>query len=379
MSEPLRIWFMRTALDKRGGAEAVIVRIIQHLPRELFTPIAVWLYQAGGYGEALSQEGVRTHAGLARSRWDIRMPVRLIRLARREKPDLVVTTENALACFWAGVLKRMGLVPHLVLAFHTTRLVSRAVYFAVRFSAPVADRLVALTPSHRQFWRRWTQVDEERFVVIPNGVDTSVFRPVSDKLTQKKQLSIPSNKIIVGLVAYFKDVKNLPLFVEVAEQVLRQGADAHFVLVGDGPERPNIEKIIRQKALQAHFTLPGLCDAPLPWYQAFDILLLTSYTEALPLTILEAAACGVPAVATDVGGVRDVVVHGETGFIAPSGDAACLAHWVRLLTGQASLRQQMGQAARERVLRLFSLERMVQGYIDLFLQISRMQGHTSES
>lgn len=369
MKSRINIWFMRTALDKRGGAEAVITRLIQNLPQDEFTPVAVWLYHKGGYGELLDQEGVRTYAGLARSRWDIRLPMRLIRLARQEKPDLIVTTENALACFWGGVLKRLGLVPHLILSFHTTRFVSTASRMAVRFTTPVADRLVALTPSHQQFWRRASRARLEQFVIIPNGIDTAYFVPTPDKATLRKQLCLPVEKTIVGLVAYFKEVKNLPLFVEVAEQLIRQGANTHFVLVGDGPERPKIEQLIDSKKLGTHFTLPGLCESPLVWYQAFDILLMTSYTEALPLTILEAAACSVPAVATDVGGVRDVIVPGETGFIVPSGDALRLAQRIKQLVDESSLRLRMGRAAREHIVRSFSLQAMVQGYVHLFRQI----------
>lgn len=353
--------------------------LIRSLPKEEFAPVALWLYEKGGFGELLDQEGIPTYSGLARSRWDLRLPVRLIRLARQERPNLVVTTENALACFWAGLLKRLRQVPHLVIAFHTTRFVSTAVRLAVQFTAPVADRLVALTHAHRQFWRFATPAHPERFVIIPNGIDTTYFIPALDKTAAKKQQNLPVEKPIVGLVAYFKDVKNLPLFVQVAKQLIQQGMNAHFVLVGDGPERPNIERLIDNYGLTDSFTLPGLCENPLPWYQAFDILLLTSYTEALPLTILEAAACGVPAVATDVGGVRDVVVHGETGFIAPSGDAASLVQGVKRLIESPALRLRMGRAAREHVVRSFSLEVMVQSYMHLFREIVQEKAEQGRS
>jgi glycosyltransferase involved in cell wall biosynthesis len=369
MKRPIRIWFMRTALSKRGGAEAVVTRLMLSLPKEEFLPVAVWLYWKGEYGEMLCKAGISTYSGLARSRWDVRLPIRLLRLARQETPDLIMTTENALACFWAGVLKRLGQVPHLVLAFHTTRLVSRATYLAVRFTAPVCDRLVALTPSQQQFWQAVSRMPLERFAIIPNGIDIHAFVPTSDKVSLKRQLHLPEDKPVVGLVAYFKEVKNLPLFVEVAERLVQQGIDAHFVLVGDGPERPRIEQLITQKGLDSRFTLPGLCETPLIWYQAFDILLLTSYSEALPLTILEAAACEVPAVAADVGGVRDVIVEGVTGFIAPSGDVMRLADSVKQLIESPPLRLQMGHAARERVIRCFSSEVMAQQYIELFRQI----------
>lgn len=98
----------------------------------------------------------------------------------------------------------------------------------------------------------------ERFVIIPNGVDTDHFAPPADKQSLRIQLGLPPEARIVGLVAYFKPVKNLPLFVEVASRLLQTRSDLHFVLVGDG-QSVSILQSIRARQLTKHFTLPGAC------------------------------------------------------------------------------------------------------------------------
>lgn len=365
----IRVWFVRTALDAIGGAEQIIAKVMRDLPKDQFDVTAIWLYEPGVYGEQLQSEGIQTFARLGTSRFDPRLPLRLIRLARQESPDIIFTTENALACFWSGMLKRLRLAPTLVIGFHTTRLERFNSRLAVRFAAPVADRLIALTETHRQYWQKQTKCSGEKFVVIPNGVDTDYFCPPPNRQVVRQQLGLPEKGCIIGLVAYFKPVKNLSLFVDVASRVIARHPDVHFTLVGDGPERPLLVQDIMQRGLTQHFTLPGVCEDPRHWYQAFDILLLTSRSEALPLAILEANSCGVPAVSTDVGGVRDVITHGETGFIAPPENAELLTRWVCYLMENPDRRVQMGMSARQRVIEQFSLHATVDRYTDLFRQL----------
>lgn len=370
---PIRVWFVRTALDAIGGAERVIAKVMRDLPKDRFDVSAIWLYEAGAHGLQLQQEGIRTYTQLGKSRLDPRLPLRLIRLARRERPHIIFTTENALACFWSGMLKRWGLCAKLAIGFHVTRLDRRSYRIAVKSAAPVADALVALTETHREYWQRLTGVSSDRFVVIPNGIDTKRFVPPEDKHAVRETLRLPPTACIVGLVAYLKPVKNLPLFVEVADRVATSVKDAHFVLVGDGPERPSILQQVASRNLQERFTLPGAVEEPVLWHQSFDILLLTSHSEAMPVTILEANSCAVPSVATDVGGVRDVVVHGVTGFYASAGDADALTQFTRNLCESPSLRHQMGQAARERVVKHFSEETMVRRYAELFESLAQQR------
>lgn len=368
--ERIRIWFVRTALDNIGGAERVIAQIMTHLPEDRFEPISVWLYEPGAFGEELAEKGIRTHTRLAKSRSDPWLFARLRKLAKQDKPHIIFTTENALACFWSGALRKLRLAPRLVIGFHTTRLQKKSVGVATRFAAPSADRLIALSPSHQHYWEGITRCPPEKFQIIPNGINLSRFHPAEDRLQARAEAGLPTDCPVVGLIAHLKPVKNLPLFVEVANRVLAAGEKAHFVIVGDGSEREPILAEIERRGLQAHFTLPGATSDPAAWHQRFDFLLLTSHSEAMPLTILEANACGAPAVATDVGGVRDVILQGETGFYSPAGEAEPLTQYLLQLIRDPALRQRMGETARQRAIQEYSLEGMLQRYSRLFEELA---------
>jgi glycosyltransferase involved in cell wall biosynthesis len=164
----------------------------------------------------------------------------------------------------------------------------------------------------------------------------------------------------------------LPAFVRVARLVIDAGIDAQFVLVGDGPERPAVEKAIADLSVAPHFLLPGTTTDSRKWYEAFDVALMTSSSsEAFPITLLEAMSVGLPVVATNVAGIPDIVIHGQTGFTAEPTDIQQLAHYLVVLARDFELRQQMGRAGFQRVLTEFNADLMVQRYAQLFEELVR--------
>lgn len=370
MLKPVRVWFVRTDLRSIGGAERVLFQIISGLDQHRFEPVPVLLYEHGDFGTQIAEKGIPVRSGMARSKLDLRLPFRLLRLAKEVPPDVLFTTENAISLFWCGALRRLKRAKALVAGFHTTRFQTKSVRLALRFSAKYVDQFVALSATHQQFWQQATGAPDSKFVIIPNGIDMQRFSPIEDKSALRSAHGIPSHVPVAGLVAHLKAVKNLPLFVEVAHRVLQTGTEAHFIVVGDGPESASLRAEIENRGLSSHFTLPGSQQEPAKWHQMFDVLLLTSHSEAMPLTILEANACGVPAVATDVGGVRDVIVQGETGCYVPAGDAKALTEHLLELFNQPETRLRMGQAARRRAEQYYSLDAMISRYAGLFERLS---------
>ncbi len=369
MTQPIRLWIIDTELDLIGGAERVLYQIVMGLDLSRFAVTLVMLYGEGEIVRLARQRGIHTVCHLGKNRFDPRIPLRLFRLARQERPDLVFTTGNLIATFWGTVLRQFGYAQRQIVAFHTARLLSWRVRPILRWRKQWVDRFVALAPAQMHFWQQQLGLHAQHFTIIPNGIDTTHFTPPADKRAVRRQLGLPEDALIIGNIAFFKPVKNLSLFVEIAAEVKQQFAESHFVLVGDGVERPHIEEQIRQRGLTAAFTLPGLQRDTAVWHQAMDILLLTSHSEAFPLTLAEAAACGVPVVATAAGGVPDVVQDGKTGLLAPPGDKSLLVTHLARLCHDPALRQQLGQNAREWAVKEFSVEQMVQRYSRLFLEL----------
>ena len=143
---------------------------------------------------------------------------------------------------------------------------------------------------------------------------------------------------------------------------LKSKVSPFLLLVGDGPERGRIEEEMRRQGVADRCHITGMQSDVLPWLQEMDIFCLSSDTEGLSISLVEAGACGLPSVVTDVGGNREVVVEGETGLLTPKGDEAALAAALEKLTEDRSLRRRIGLAARKRIAEHFSLDQMTAEY-----------------
>lgn len=198
----------------------------------------------------------------------------------------------------------------------------------------------------------------ERISVIYNGVDTERFRPASR----------PHNSdLSVAMIGRLVPQKNPSLFVTAAAALRRQISNVRFILIGDGPMRPALVAEIAAAGMSDHCVVTGgRGDVP-ELLRAADLFWLTSDWEGLPNVVLEAMASGVPVVATDVGGTRELVQDGETGFLVPAGAQDLLVQRSLELLRDTERRQRMAAAARVRAGE-FSVARMVAAMQQLYAQ-----------
>lgn len=357
-----------------GGAERVNRAVLEYLSRQSgFAPRAVFLKTAGDWGRLLPAQGVPiVELGISQ-RSQFLSGLRRLLLHLREQPvDILFTAEDKICMASAALLRRLRAIPRYVACFHGTRTWRGFIGAVHAFAVRSADKLVALSPRHKAFWQQHYRLPEEKLAIIPNGISLQKYRPMSgaEKAALRQQNCLAPNRFTAGLVAFFKDSKNLPGFVQVARQVVDAGVDAQFVLVGDGPERGALEAAITQAQMEARFHLPGVTDSPETWYAMFDCALMTSITEAFPISLIEAMACGLPVVATDIAGIPDIVIHGETGFLAAPSELDKLAQYVVQLARDAELRQRMGAAGRRRALAEFDVQVMVERYDQMFREVA---------
>ena len=364
----IRLWIIYSRFASAGGAERVAHRLITGLDRERFEPIAVTLYEQGDLAEDLAKRGYRTlHAG-AKGRFDMRIPLSLLRWSKQYPPDVVMTTTNLISLFWGTVLRQLRRTKAMVVRFQGTTHLRRHEPLVLRLRRRWIDHYISLTPKQAEFWIARQNIPYSRMSIVPNGIDVARFVPPQDKSALRVALGLPKDKVIVGCVSHFRPTKNLELFVEAASRIHLEVPYCHFLLVGDGDTRSQVETAIHQKGLADAFTLPGAQKDPAPWFQAMDVFVFPSQTqtEGFPSVIVEAGACGVPAVAFDVGGIADVILHGETGFVVPLGDTEQFIRRAITIATTPSLCEAMGQKARQRVHAEYSLSTMIENYSNLF-------------
>lgn len=370
---PLRVAFLQGWLTI-GGAERIVQTLVQRLDRSRVEPLVVNLYSPGVIGEELEAEGYRSISRLTRSRWNPLVGRKLSRLWSSERIDVVHVYDSALPMFWSGLVRRLHSRPRLVLAFHSTGKLGDPVqhFMANRMTLPVADRFISLAETHRAYLTEKLGIDASRCAVLPTGIDVKRYSPRARSSEARRALGLPEHGPLVALVAALRPEKNHGMFVEVARRVRSTHPEAHFLVVGDGVQRPAIEAAIRSAGLGGSMHLLGArSDLALLWTQ-IDIAVLTSHpvVETLPVTLLEAHACGVPAVATDVGSVREIVREAETGHLVPPGDIAGFTDRLSSLLRDTERRVDYGIAARRSVEARFDLAQMVRGYEDLFLDVA---------
>lgn len=232
------------------------------------------------------------------------------------------------------------------------------------------DRIVAPSTAILDAVAASERAPRERMRCIPNGVDAARFRPADAPSRQRlrTQLGLAPDALLIGCVADLFAVKRHVDLVDAFARVRDEFPQAHLLLIGEGPLRGAIETRAQERRAEEGVHMPGSrkdVDALLP---ALDVFALASDTEGLSNAILEAQACGLPVVATRVGGNPDVV-RDDCGTLVPARDPEALAEAIGAMLRDPALRERMGAAARTRVLRDHSLDSMAQAYDSLYHEL----------
>lgn len=348
-----------------GGEERVVFDLATHLDRARFAPTIACCYGAGTIGERLEQSGLPVYHSLFRNRSDPRGVRRLIDLCRRERFDLLHVNEQPLAMFWGAIAARLCGIRATVMAVHTTGERGRRQRCWLNRLLPF-DAVVALTEGHKQELCAAEHLPAARVHVIHNGIDPTPYLRASK--ASSPLAAVPHGVPLVGIVAMLRPEKAHDVFLRAAAAV-SSSSPAHFLIVGDGPERARLEQMALACGLGPRLHFLGRRDDIPQVMAALDVVVLSSLTEALPIVVLEAMACGKPVVCSKVGLIPEVVADLETGILVPPADAAQLANGILFLLHNPDRARGMGQMGRKRLLQSFTLNRMVRRMEDLFRQL----------
>ncbi|HTV53363.1 MAG TPA: N-acetyl-alpha-D-glucosaminyl L-malate synthase BshA [Terriglobia bacterium] len=234
-----------------------------------------------------------------------------------------------------------------------------------RFSIEESDAVTAISSYLRNVTREELQVQKE-VEVIPNFVNCDVFQH-ADGAWHRQEFARREERILVHL-SNFRPVKRVRDVVEIFARV-RVEIPSKLLMIGDGPERTVAEWMVREKGLTADVVFLGKQNQVQDLLNCADVMLLPSELESFGLAALEAMACGVPAVCSQVGGLPEVIRDGVEGFLVPVGDVQAMsARALEILTDPAK-RESMGQAARSRALAEFCSNKIIPLYEDLYRRV----------
>ncbi|HEY2150848.1 MAG TPA: glycosyltransferase [Vicinamibacterales bacterium] len=228
--------------------------------------------------------------------------------------------------------------------------------------ASATDRLIAVSPIVRdELLSRYQIGRQDQYRVVPLGFELDVFAGIDDgaRVRARETLLIPATSKVVTTVGRLTAIKDHVLFLESAAAIARQHPGTIFLVAGDGELRAELEARAATLGIREQVRFLGWRRDLEVLYGATDVFLLTSRNEGTPVALIESLAAGCAAVATDVGGVRDVVSSTQVGLLAPAGDGVSLARHVNTLLGDHDARRAMGEAGRRMVLPRYGVARLV--------------------
>ena len=237
-----------------------------------------------------------------------------------------------------------------------------------KFLARHTTRLIAVGPEVRDDLVELGVAGPEKFSVIRLGIDLE-HRVGGDGAELRRQFGIPPERFVVGWVGRMTGIKRVPDVLASFARLVAHGVDAQLVLVGDGPERAQLERRALELGIQRRTLFAGYQRDIGPYWSLFDAFLLPSANEGTPVVAIESLAAEVPVVATRVGGVPDVVRDGVDGFLTEVGDVEAIAARLAELARDPELRARMGAAGHEHVVPRYRVSRLVDDVDDLYREL----------
>lgn len=350
-----------------GGLENGVVNLINAMPEHAYRHAIICMKDFTEFRRRIRRTDVEVYALHKREGKDPGAYWRLYRLLRTLRPTIAHTRNlTTLDCQFVAALAG---VPRRVHGEHGWDAIdvdgTSARYNRLRRAMrPFIHRYIPLSVEIENWLRATVRVPAHKLQRIYNGVNAERFAARPDGIAR------PDGPFVIGTVGRMQTVKNQPALAHAFVRLVRMlDASTHpvrLVMVGDGPLRAEVERVVNEAGIAPLVEMRGTRDSIPDEMRAIDLFVLPSIAEGISNTILEAMACGVPVVATNVGGNAELVTDGKTGRIIPHSDAEAMAQAMYAYVTDPERARAHGRAGRERVLRDFSMERMVGAYATVY-------------
>ena len=320
--------------------------------------------------------------------YDIIAYFKIKKIIQEFKPDIVHTHASK-----SGAIGRLAAkscnVPLIVHTFHGhvfhsyfNSFMSKIIVRFERFFAKKTDAIIAISDSQRQeLIEVYKIAPAEKVFTVPLGFNLDKYSVDQETkgIIFRNKYGFEKSELIVGIVGRLVPIKNHDMFLEVAAIVKEKtNQQVRFAIIGDGESRPGIEKKAAELGLSYSYyiTSPKVkTDIVVTSWETeidqalagLDIVVLTSNNEGTPVSLIEAQSAYIPVVSTNVGGVEDIVIHGETGFITEVGDVQLFADYVLKLIEDSELRSRMGRHGYDNVIKRYSKQRLINDMRKLYL------------
>ena len=356
-----------------GGLENGLVNIINRMPAEKFRHAIICLTDYSEFSKRIKKEDVKIYALHKRTGKDLKIYSRLWKLLREIRPTIVHTRnlaalDSLFPAWLAGVPCRV----HSEHGWDMFDLHGENKKYALlrKLSRPLIHRYLAMSKHQMKWLSSSVNVSADVLRHIYNGVDIKRFFPKTTSTERPVGLPFGNDHFLIGTVGRMQQVKDQLTLARAFVELIKQHPDAagilRLVMIGDGPLREQCLSILKEAGVEHLAWLPGARNDIPELLRSFNLFVLPSLNEGISNTILEAMASGLPVIATNAGGNPELVQPEVNGLLVPVQDSSAMAAAIAEYFYNRNKLEQQGLAARIRIVQTFSLDAMVQGYVDLY-------------
>jgi glycosyltransferase involved in cell wall biosynthesis len=365
-STRIQLWFLIGSL-KVSGCQT-LYRLADRLDHDEFE-ITVWTLLPDEQNTVELPQVVTVNTLDARGKFDIRAAFEFATHVHRHSPDILhsfLYFDNLLARL-SGIFAKDTDVISTILSVPTSQSSFRA--GADRLTIRLCDHVVANSNQGSEFARK-RGAPRDRVSVIPNGRDASRFRTASEPPELRDSLGIPAEATVIGNVARLIRAKGHADLISAWPRVKEAHPESHLLIVGDGPERGQLEALVAVKECGDSVTFAGLRRDIPELLATMDLFVFPSHYEGMPGAVIEAMAAGLPIVGTRVAGTSELIDDGKTGILVPAMEPDALVDGLDTLLSHPHRAATYGQNAAAVAAEVYSIEQMIAEYTTLYRRLS---------
>lgn len=358
-----------------GGAETLAARLAEKLNRSpLFSVSVCALEDRGELRKILLTNGTRHFSLSKKPGKDLSLPGKIARLARDERIDIIHTHGQGpllYACLAKLFYRENRLVHSEHIKFEVEAVSPRKIFLYNAVLYRFIDFFLSITDHLEQYYSTKFPFLKSKISTITNGINIDQFNEVDGKIVVSTRESFPvaKNAKIIGNISVLRDQKDHASLIRAMQTVLHHIPEAVLVIAGDGPLRDNLERLTCELAIQDSVVFLGYRKDVATLLRTFEIFVLTSLFEGLPLCLLEAAASGTPIVATDVEGINELIINNINGLLAPAKSPEKIGLKIVELLTNSELAQNLAERGKQIVFEKFNQETMVEKYEQFYCSI----------
>ncbi len=356
-----------------AGAEKVVYSIVRNLSKEKFTFSICCLDFIGELGKRLTEEAFEVFSLHRKSGTDFALIRKLIGILSDRQID-VIHAHQYTPYFYgatAAILSRRCKIIFTEHGRHQPDRIRLKRVIYNQFLNLFTNRITGVSNFSKDSLVRYEKLPANKIDVIYNGINLEEFKISTDREVKRKELGIDYGEVAIGMIGRFDPIKNHRMLLVAFRDVLKHISRAKLLLIGDGPLKEECKEFASELGVSNCVVFLSRRSDIAELLQAIDILVLSSNAEAASLTLLEAMAAGLPVIATEAGGNPEIILRDQTGLLVPAKNHIEFAKAIISLIQDPEKRRKMREAGKRRVRSLFSIDRMLKQYENLYLILAK--------